>query len=176
MRKAVFEIVRTVLFALILAFVITALIKPTLVKGESMYPTIQPYNYLIVNKVPYFTGQPQNGDIIVFKVRIFSEGGEEKDLIKRIIGIPGDTLSIRDNTVYRNGEPLKEPYVNGGITPGEMEEVTVEVNHVFVMGDNRANSMDSRDISIGQIPYEDIMGRVDLRLYPFYEIGPVVSQ
>ncbi len=171
MRKTILEYAKTVIVALIIALVITTFIKPTLVKGYSMYPTIEPYNYLIVNKLPYITGEPARGDIVVFKTHIYSDSGEEKDLIKRVIGIEGDVIEVKDGVVYRNGEALQEDYIYGDKTPGDMAPFTVDEGYIFVMGDNRPNSMDSRDPSIGEIAVADIMGRVDLRLFPFDEIG-----
>ena len=171
MRKTIFEFAKTIIIALIIALVITTFIKPTLVKGYSMYPTIQPYNYLIVNKIPYITGDPHHGDIVVFKAHIYTDNGEEKDLIKRIIGLEGDIIEVKDGVVYRNGEALKEDYVYGGATPGEMAPFTVDKGYIFVMGDNRPNSLDSRDPSVGEIALSDVLGRVDLRLFPFSEIG-----
>lgn len=171
MRKTIFEFAKTIIIALIIALVITTFIKPTLVKGYSMYPTIEPNNYLIVNKLPYITGEPHHGDIVVFKAHIYSDSGEERDLIKRVIGIAGDVIEVKDGVVYRNGEALKEDYIYGGQTPGDMVPFTVDKGCIFVMGDNRPNSMDSRDPSIGEISVADILGRVDLRLFPFNEIG-----
>lgn len=171
MRKTIFEFAKTIIIALIIALAITSFIKPTLVKGYSMYPTIEPYNYLIVNKLPYITGEPDHGDIVVFKAHIYSDNGEEKDLIKRVIGIAGDTIEVKEGVVYRNGEALDEDYIYGGATPGDMASFTVDEGYIFVMGDNRPNSMDSRDPSIGEIAVSDILGRVDLRLFPFDEIG-----
>lgn len=173
MRKTIFEFAKTIIIALIIALVITSFIKPTLVKGYSMYPTIEPYNYLIVNKLPYITGEPHHGDIVVFKAHIYSDGGEEKDLIKRVIGVAGDTIEVKDGVVYRNGEALSEDYIYGGVTPGDMAPFAVDEGYIFVMGDNRPNSMDSRDPSIGEIAVSDILGRVDIRLFPFNEIGPL---
>jgi signal peptidase I len=171
MKKTIFEFVKTIIIALVLALVITTFIKPTLVKGYSMYPTIEPYNYLIVNKLPYLTGDPSHGDIVVFKAHIYSDNGEAKDLIKRVIGIAGDKIEVKGGIVYRNGEALKEDYIYGGETPGDMEPFTVDDGYIFVMGDNRPNSLDSRDPSIGEIAVSDILGRVDIRLFPFDEIG-----
>ncbi len=173
MKKTIFEFAKTIVIALIIALVITTFIKPTLVKGYSMYPTIEPNNYLIVNKIPYLAGEPSHGDIVVFKAHIYTEDGEAKDLIKRIIGIAGDVIEVKDDIVYRNGDPLEEAYVYGGVTPGQMKPTTVEDGYIFVMGDNRPNSLDSRDPSVGQIPVSDILGRVDLRLFPFNEIGMI---
>ena len=171
MKRTVFEFIKTIAFALLIAFILTSVVKPTLVKGYSMYPTIEPYNYLIINKIPYLTGKPDYGDIIVFTANIYTEEAEGKNLIKRVIGLEGDTIEIKGGKVYRNGEALVEDYIFGDKTPGEMEKITVEENCVFVMGDNRPNSLDSRDSAIGQIALEDIMGRADLRLFPFDRIG-----
>ena len=171
MKRSVVEFGKTIAFALAIAILLTSLIRPTLVKGYSMYPTIEPYNYLIVNKIPYLTGKPSYGDIVVFTANIYSEEGEGKYLIKRVIGLPGDTVEIKGGVVYRDGKALKEDYIYGDTTPGEMEMVTVSADCIFVMGDNRPTSLDSRDPAIGQIPIEDIMGRADLRLFPFDEIG-----
>lgn len=173
MKKTIFEFTKTIIIALVIALVITTFIKPTLVKGYSMYPTIQPNNYLIVNKIPYLAGEPQHGDIIVFKAHIYTENGEEKDLIKRVIGVAGDTLEIKDGFVYRNGEKLTEGYLAEGISSGNMAPVKVQEGCIFVMGDNRPNSMDSRDPAIGQVSIADILGRADLRLFPFKEVGLV---
>ncbi len=169
--KSLFEFAKTLIAAMIIALLITTFFKPTLVKGLSMYPTIQPNNYLIINKIPYMQGTPEYGDIIVFEADIAYDDGDEKDLIKRVIGLPGDEIEVSDGIVYRNGEPLVEPYIFGGETPGEMSAVTVSDGHIFVMGDNRPVSLDSRDPSLGEIPVEDVMGKASLRLFPFDEIG-----
>lgn len=171
--KVIWDFAKTILWALVIAFVITSVIKPTLVSGNSMYPTIESNSYMIMSTVPYVAGTPKYDDIIVFNSHVYMENGKEKDFIKRVIGLPGDTLSIHGGYVYRNGEKLVENYINGGTTVGVMDEVTVEPNHVFVMGDNRVQggSRDSRDPSIGQIALEDIIGKAVLRLYPFDQIG-----
>lgn len=176
MKNTIIEFAKTIAIALIIALIITAFIKPTLVKGYSMYPTIQPNNYLIVNKIPYLTGTPEHGDIVVFKANIVDENGNAKDLIKRIIGLEGDVIEVKNGIVYRNGEALEEDYINGGVTPGEMAPFTVDKGYIFVMGDNRPNSMDSRDPKIGEISLKEVLGRVDLRLFPFNEIGLIKNE
>lgn len=173
MLRTIWGYVKSVIFAVLIAFLITSFVKPTVVKGSSMYPSIKPESYLIVNKIPYLVDGPDYGDIIVFTANIYSEESEGRNLIKRVIGLEGDAIEIREGTVYRNGRALTEDYVNGGVTPGEMEKVVVSQNCVFVMGDNRGISMDSRDEAVGEIPLSDIVGRVDLRLYPFDEIGVI---
>lgn len=171
MKKTIIEFSKTIISALLIALLITTFIKPTLVKGYSMYPTIEPYNYLIVNKLPYLAGKPRHGDIIVFKAHIYTDNGEEKDLIKRVIGLEGDIIEVKDGLVYRNGKALTEDYIHGGVTPGDMEAFEVDEGYIFVMGDNRPNSLDSRDPIIGEVAISDIMGRVDVRLFPFDQIG-----
>lgn len=165
--------VKSVVLAVMIAFLITSFIKPTIVKGSSMYPSIKPESYLIVNKIPYLLDSPDYGDIIVFSTNLFSEEPEGRYLIKRVIGLGGDTIEIHDGIVYRNGRALTEDYINGGITPGDMSQVKVSADCVFVMGDNRGVSLDSREKALGEIRFEDIVGRVDLRLYPFDEIGVI---
>lgn len=173
MLKTIWEFTKTILIAIVIALLITTFIKPTLVKGYSMYPTIEPNNYILINKVPYLVGEPKYGDIIVFKAHILSENDKEKDLIKRVVGVEGDKIAIRNGQVFRNDELLKEEYLDKDIYSGDMGEATVPKGCVFVMGDNRPNSMDSRDPAIGMVSLEDIAGRADLRLYPFDQIGTV---
>lgn len=167
------EWAKTIIISVVIAFVITTFIRPTLVKGYSMYPTINQYDYLIINRIPYISHEPEYGDIVVFKTNQLTVDGSEKDLIKRVIGLPGDVIEIKEGIVYRNGEALTEPYIYGGYTPGEMELVTIEEDKIFVMGDNRPNSLDSRDERVGEVPMSSIMGKVIVRLFPFNKIGTV---
>lgn len=173
MKRIITEYAKPILFALLLAILITSMIRPTLVREYSMYPTIVPYSYIIVNKTPYIFGMPAFGEIIVFRTDIDTEHGEGRRLIKRVIGVEGDIIEIKNETVYRNGSALEEEYIYGGTTPGEMEPVTVSEGHVFVMGDNRPVSLDSRDAAVGEVALEDIIGRADFRLFPFSQIGVI---
>lgn len=172
-KNTVFEWIRTIVLSILIALLITTFIKPTLVKGYSMYPTISQYDYLVINKIPYIMHEPRYGDIIVFKSNLQTVEGNEKDLIKRVIGLPGDIIEIKDGKVYRNGKPLDEPYIYGGVTPGKMDPILVEEGMLFVMGDNRPNSLDSRDKSVGEVPMGKIMGKVLVRIFPFTRIGTV---
>jgi signal peptidase I len=173
MIRTILELLKTIVIAVAIAMLITTFFKPTLVKGYSMYPTIQPNNYLIINKIPYMQGEPVYGDIVVFKAAIAFEGGEEKDLIKRVIGLPGDEIAVHDGTVYRNGKALEEPYIYGGLTPGDLAPVIVSEGFIFVMGDNRPVSLDSRDPSLGEISMDALLGKAAIRLYPFNEMGTI---
>lgn len=171
-KESVKEWVKTILISVVIALVITTFVRPTLVKGYSMYPTIEEYDYLIINRMPYMTKEPEYGDIIVFKTNQLTVDGEKKDLIKRVIGLPGDTIEILDGVVYRNGKALDEPYIFGGYTAGEIE-ITIHEGKIFVMGDNRQNSLDSRDSRVGEVPMSNIRGKVIVRLFPFNKIGPL---
>lgn len=172
-KESVKEWVKTILISVVIALVITTFVRPTLVKGYSMYPTIEEYDYLIINRMPYMTKEPEYGDIIVFKTNQLTVDGEKKDLIKRVIGLPGDTIEILDGVVYRNGEALEEPYIFGEYTPGQIEAITIHEGKIFVMGDNRPNSLDSRDSRVGEVPMSNIRGKVIVRLFPFNKIGPL---
>lgn len=164
-------------FLIIIAIILCSIFvtKPTVVRGESMEPTLYDGNYLILNKLAYKSHEPQRGDIIVCDSNY--NGGEL--IIKRIIGLPGDTVTINECKVYVNGEELSEPYISpDGMDDGtayeQFEEVwEVPEESLFVMGDHRAASLDSRFPEIGFVPYDDIVGKVLVRLYPFNEIGKV---
>ncbi|WP_261914106.1 signal peptidase I, partial [Paraclostridium bifermentans] len=95
-----------------------------------------------------------------------------KDLVKRVIGVPGDHLKITNGDVYINGKLQNEPYIHGQKTEGEID-TTIPKGYIFAMGDNRGNSMDSRDPEVGIVKESDIMGKVVIRLLPFNKIGKV---
>lgn len=172
MTHELMEWVKTILASIVIAFIITLFVRPTLVKGYSMYPTLQPNNYLIINRIPYTLGEPDRGDIVVFKSHLTTADGREKDLIKRVIAVPGDHLVIESGRVYVNGEERTETYVNGSFTRGDLD-LTVPEGKVFVMGDNREKSLDSRDDRVGPVEQTMIRGKVLVRLYPFNEMGRV---
>lgn len=173
MKQTIIEWVKTIIISIAVAFLITQFIKPTIVKEHSMVPTLNEYDYIILNKVAYIGDKsPEFGDIIVFKSELLTEDGKKKYLIKRVIGVGGDTITVADGDVYRNGVILEEPYINGDYTAGDIRELAVEEGKLFVMGDNRPNSMDSRDmVEVGQIDESRVLGKTFLRLYPFNQIG-----
>ncbi|WP_443082215.1 signal peptidase I [Terrisporobacter sp.] len=165
--------IKTICASLIIAISITAVIQPTIVSGQSMYPTLENKDYLIVNKLAYNRELPNRGDIIVFKTSLIDdERNEKKNLVKRIIALPGDHLVIEDNEVYINEKLLKEDYLTGVYTYGDIDMI-VPANEIFTMGDNRENSDDSRKDYIGTISLDDIVGEVVLRAYPFNNMGKV---
>ena len=169
--KNLLEWIRDIVIAVIIAAIILAFFKPIIVQQESMQPNFYSGDYLITSRQAYrLFGQPERGDVIVFKSHLYDEKGKQKNLIKRIIALPGDTVEIKNGDVYINGELLQEEYVAEQGLSGEMEAVTVPEGRLFVMGDNRRVSQDSRSPEVGTIEMDSIVGKVVLRLYPFNQI------
>ena len=161
--------VRDIGIALLIGIVILQLIKPTIVKEHSMEPNFYENDYIILYRQAYLFGQPKYGDVVVFHSELEQENGKEKMLIKRIIGLPGDVIEIRDGAVLRNGTPLDQSYTLEGYTRGTYDPVTVPEGQVYVLGDNRQNSADSRQL--GCISTREIVGKAVVRLFPFSRIG-----
>ena len=163
--------IRDIGIALVIAAIILTFFKPIIIQQESMQPTFYSDDYVIISKQAYtLFGDVERGDVIVFKSDLLDGEGNSKHLIKRIIGIPGDTIEIKNGLVYRNGEKLEEDYINEKRQSGEMEPIIVEEGKLFVLGDNRRVSQDSRSEEIGQIDQETIVGKVVLRVFPFDKI------
>ncbi|MBQ9015846.1 MAG: signal peptidase I [Firmicutes bacterium] len=160
----------TIIIICILMICTLFVIKPTIVRGESMTPTLQDGSYLILNKLAYCRHEPEYGDVIV--VRSDYDGGEL--LIKRVIGVAGDEIRIDAHDVYRNGQRLDETYTNADLEeyePEEQQTWVVPEDALFVLGDHRSVSADSRRRDVGFISCDDIVGKAVLRLFPFDEIG-----
>ena len=141
----------------------------TVVIGQSMERTLFDGDNLIVDKISYRFRDPERFEVVVFPYLY-----EEKTYyIKRVIGLPGETVRIEDGTIYINGVPLNENYgVEKIKNPGRAsEEIVLGEDEYFVMGDNRNNSKDSRDPSVGNVKKSDLIGRAWLRLFPFDSIG-----
>ena len=170
-KNSIIEWVKVLGLAIVLAFVITLFIKPTLVSGDSMLPTLHENDYLIINKIGYKIGEPKNGDVIVFKSDLEKNDGTTKDLVKRIIGVAGDKVVIKDGKVYLNDKLLDETYLSEGMdTTGDVDIVVPE-GKLFVLGDNREVSLDSRYEQVGLVDVNDVEGKVLVRLYPFNDIS-----
>ncbi len=166
------EWIKDIAVAIVVAVIILQLVQPTVVREHSMENTLAENDYLFVSKIAYKGEKtPQRGDIIVFRSDLERDNGAKKLLIKRIIGLPGDTILVEDGQVYRNGELLYEPYIKDGWTNMPIEEQTVPEGCFFVMGDNRLNSADSRDSRIGFVSSDTIMGKAVFRLFPISRIG-----
>lgn len=170
MKEEIIEWIKTIILSLVIALVITTFVKPTIVKNYSMSPTLEENDFLIINRFLYKRSTPKKGDIVVFQSNLKTDTGEDKLLIKRVIAVPGDHILIREGKVYINGKLLEEDYIPGVYTDGFVD-ITIPEEKVFVMGDNRGNSLDSRDSHLGLIDYDVIMGKAFVRLFPFNKIG-----
>lgn len=136
------------------------------VSGTSMYSTLHDGDRVLVNKLSYRLHEPRRGDVVVLKT-IESMG--ERDLIKRVVALPGETVEYRNCVLYIDGKTLVEPYLDPEVvTPdhcgGGQVALTIPDDHVFVLGDNRGGSKDSRDL--GPIEYDDIIGRAFVVIWP----------
>ena len=161
-----FLIILLVTFALVFGFVRPFVVEAFYIPSESMVPTLEVGDRIFVNKFVYRFSEPERGDIVVFKN---VEGGQE-ELIKRIVGVPGDEVTVRNGVLFVNEERWEEPYVNNQSLDGSsFGSMTVPEGKVFVMGDNRANSRDSR--FFGPIPVEDVEGEAFVVFWPPSHIG-----
>lgn len=152
------EIVETVLLTAILFLIVNVTTGRFQVRGYSMEPTLYDGQYLIVSKVIYWIHPPERGDVIVFR----PPNGSSEDYIKRVIGLPGETVEIRGGTVWINGAALEEPYI--AVAGGDSGLRTLGDGQYLVLGDNRNNSSDSR--SWGVLPGQDIIGKAWLCYWP----------
>ena len=165
--RAFFDWVVVVGVALLVAILVrTFLLAHFIVEGESMYTTLEPGDRVFVNKMSYRLHDPNRGDVVVLHE---ITGASERDLIKRVVALPGDELEMENCVVRIDGQVLQEPYLDPNVvTPGRCGQgitpTVVPEGHVFVMGDNRAGSHDSR--ALGTIPYDDLVGRAFVVFWP----------
>ena len=115
------------------------------------------------------------GDVIVFESKLEDEEGEKKMLIKRVIGVPGDVVSIHDGKVFINSKEIDDSYTMDKTTPGEIKDLIVPANHLFCLGDNRAVSVDSRSANVGLVPFDDVIGKVVFRVFPLGKFGAIYN-
>ena len=179
---------------ILMAFVLALLIKTFLVQAffipsGSMEPTLVPGDRVLVLKVPYYFGDPDRGDIIVFEDPDPGSGPDRglvggffhwmfeglgvqrpdsEDFIKRVIGTPGDTVQAKDGKVFVNGDPIDEPYLTQ--RTDDFPKTTVPEGRLFVMGDNRGNSLDSR-FSLGLVPIDNVVGKAEVVIWPPGDLG-----
>lgn len=183
MKQELIEWVKSIIFAIIIVGVMNIFITTTMVYSTSMYPTLKEKDLLILRR----THDIQRGDIVSlnsslkltesdisglnFIQKLKASPGDAKKLIKRVIGLPGDHIEIKAGVLYINGKMYKENYISS-----EMQEtlsVKIPDGQYFLMGDNRANSLDSRNEMVGLINEEDIIGNVIFRIYPLNRLGKV---
>jgi signal peptidase I len=180
----VMDILETIVFVGTIFIVIYLyLIQPNQVKGQSMYPTFEDRDYIFTSKISYRVDKPKHGDIVVFR----SPQNRDIEYIKRIIALPGDTVVFRncktidnmDCDVEVNGRVIEEPYIdektplpyNSKYAPDQKIEVPPQT--VFVMGDNRGGSLDSR--FFGPVPMSDVIGLVFFRYLPLSKVGVITN-
>lgn len=160
------ELLETIVLSLIIFLLIRQVIQNYRIESHSMQPNFYEGEFILVNKLAFKLGDPTRGEVIVFH----NPQNQEEDYIKRVIGLPGDTVEIHEQTVYVNGQEFQEPYTINPFRPGEnFGPLVVPTDQLFVMGDNRGNSSDSR--RIGTIPEELVVGQAWLRVWPLDRWG-----
>ncbi len=157
----------------LLVMVYLFIMSPQEINGESMEPNFHNGEFILTNKIMYKFRVPARGDVVIFK----SPPDPNIDYIKRIIGLPGDTVSVQDNAMYVNGQKVNEPYlapntpIFGGTYLAEGQSIVVPQDSYFMMGDNRAHSSDSREF--GPVQEAAFIGTAVFRYWPINELGPI---
>lgn len=160
------ELVETIVLSLVIFLLIRQVVQNYRIESHSMQPNFYEGEFILVNKLAYKLGAPERGDVIVFH----NPNNVEEDYIKRVIGLPGDNIDIHDGTVFINGKPLVEQYpINEIPRNAPYGPIVVEPDHLFVMGDNRPQSQDSR--AFGQLDEDLIVGQAWVRVWPFNKFG-----
>jgi signal peptidase I len=168
--RSVVEWVLIVAGAVLVAIVIrTFVLQAFYIPSGSMLPTLEIDDKVLVNKLSYKVHDINRGDIVVFERPPGETDPKIKDLIKRVIGLPGDTIEAHDGHVYVNGRRLNEPYLPDGVQTGALAKQTVPDDNIFVMGDNRGSSKDST--VFGPIPTDLVVGRAFIRVWPIFDIA-----
>lgn len=157
-KRMALDVLETFFLAIVLYFGINAVSARVRVDGFSMNPTLENGEYILVNKLAYKLGEPTRGDIIVFSFPL----DPTQDLIKRVIGLPGETVTVQNGQVSVNGTPLDEPYIADA--PFYNGSWVIEQGQLFVLGDNRNESKDSHEW--GLLPIENVIGRAVVIYWP----------
>lgn len=163
LRSWIICIVSAILIAL---FLRTFVFEMVVVQGESMEPGLHTGNIIFTEKVSMHLREFEYGEIVVVKYA----NVDDRNYVKRVVGLPGDVLEIHDGTLYRNGEAVREDYLLESVIKSDLEPTVVPEDHIFVMGDNRNDSMDSRSVYVGAIPDDDVMGVGKFVLLPLDEM------
>jgi signal peptidase I len=167
LRAVLRDIVGTILPAIIIALLIHVfLAQATRVYGQSMEPNLHSNERLVIEKLSYRFHGPRRGDVVV----LHDPGGSPELLIKRVVGLPGERVTVADGRVFIDGKTLEEPYLDQDTLGGGRSWIVPPLT-VFVMGDNRSASRDSR--TFGPVPMEQIIGRALVRYWPLAEMGKV---
>ena len=177
-KSAMREVAEWILYlgviVLLSYLIITFVGVRTMVSGHSMEPTLHDRDQLLVDKISYRFREPERYEIIVFPYKY----EENTFYIKRIIGLPGETVQIKNGEVYINNKLLGEEYgAETMLDPGiAADPITLGVDEYFVLGDNRNHSADSRKPNVGVLKREDLIGRAWVRIWPFDDMGVVVHE
>ena len=156
-KSILLDYLKVIVITLIVTYGVLYFVQISKVYGTSMLPTYHEGNIVLVDKVFYKHSEPKRNDIVVVDYK--DANMKETFIIKRVVGIGGDHIEIKDNELYLNGELLEEDYINGAMINSEDMLVDVPEGKVFVMGDNRNNSLDSRKLGYSDFD-EDVIGRV----------------
>ncbi len=167
------EKIRFIVYPVVLAWLVTMMVRPIISDGSDMFPTIENGQVIIVSKTAYDREDPKLYDVVAFRKDFAPTEEKGSNIIRRVIGAPGDTLRIRNGKVFRNGVLLSEGYLHGMETPGNIGPITVGENQIFVLGDNRIESLDSRNSDIGLLSVDLLRGKVVYRIWPLLKISPI---
>ncbi|MCD7949257.1 MAG: signal peptidase I [Erysipelotrichaceae bacterium] len=156
-KKSLLEYIKVIVITVIVTFIFLHFVQISRVVGSSMEPTYSNGNIVLVDKIFYKNGDASYDDIVIVQY-------EDEQIIKRVIGLAGDHIEMIDNQLYRNGELLEEDYILEDMVGNEDFSYDIPAGKIFVMGDNRNNSLDSR--AIGYIDFdEDVVGKVFLKIF-----------
>ena len=165
MKKFIKDLIPYIVITIIVVLIRTFLVTPVIVSGDSMVPTLDNKQLLLLNKINYQLSDIKRFDIVVIKYK--DSSGKSELIIKRVIGLPGETISYDKGKLYINGKYIKEKFSHAETI--DFGPVTLDDDEYFVMGDNRTVSLDSR--YIGPIKIKDIRGRTIISIYPFNKFG-----
>ena len=165
MKEKIKPFLPYIIIIVVVLFIKAFIVTPIKVNGESMHPTLEEGDIMILNKTAYYFNEPKRFDIVVVDM-------PDEYLIKRVIGLPGEHIEYKDNTLYVDGKKVKENFKHGVTDDFNIEELdsyTIPENSYLVMGDNRENSLDSREL--GFIREDQLLGKTSLIILPFNRIG-----
>ena len=155
------DVIKTVLVGVLISIIMLSCFRLTKVSGESMESTLRDGQRLMLTKVTYWFSDPDRGDIVV----VYPEKINVDAIIKRVIGVPGDKIAIKNNVLYLNGEALQEDYIKEEMKTADIEEFTLGEDEYFICGDNRNNSLDSRSEILGPVHRDEIYGKIFMKLF-----------